>query len=127
MKYLVLSCLFMLSVISYANAKVTSLSATIDKNPVLIDESITLQVSAVGGADSDALDFSILTNNFRVSKPSVSQSTQIVNFDRTVSTSWTLQLFPRRTGAVTIPSFTIDGQSTDPRAKFSAGACLSQY
>ena len=114
MKYLVLSCLFMLSVISYANAKVTSLSATIDKNPVLIDESITLQVSAVGGADSDALDFSVLTNNFRVSKPSVSQSTQIVNFDRTVSTSWTLQLFPRRTGAVTIPSFTIDGQSTDP-------------
>nr|WP_136252104.1 BatD family protein [Ningiella ruwaisensis] len=97
-----------------ALAEVTQLNATIDKNPVLLDESVMLQITAVGGAERDAIDFSILTKDFRVSQPSVSQSTQIINFDRTTTTSWTLQLFPRETGTFTIPSFSIDGKSSEP-------------
>lgn len=107
-------CLLLI-IISYSTfADVTSLSATVDKNPMLLDESVTLQITAVGGADSDAIDFSSLTRNFRVGQPSVSQSTQIINFDRTTTTTWTLQLFPRSTGKLTIPIFRIDRQVTDP-------------
>jgi hypothetical protein len=95
------------------SAEVTQLTATIDKNPMLLDESVTLQVTAIGGADRDAIDFTLLTQNFRVGQPSISQSTQIINFDRTTSTTWTLQLLPTATGQFTIPSFSIDGQTTD--------------
>ncbi|MFC4698835.1 BatD family protein [Glaciecola siphonariae] len=109
-----LHVLMMASISMPANADVSQLSATIDKNPMLIDESVTLQVTAIGGADSDAIDFLVLTKDFRVSQPSVSQSTQIINFDRTTSTTWTLQLLPKKTGQITIPSFTIDGKSSDP-------------
>ena len=106
-------CLILSSVVHFAYADVTELSATIDKNPMLLDESVTLQVVAIGGADRDAIDFSVLTQDFRVGQPSVSQSTQIVNFDRTTSTTWTLQLLPKTDGIKTIPSFSIDGQATD--------------
>ena len=113
MRILHWSLCLVLSTISYlAQADVTQLDATIDKNPMLVDESISLQVVAIGGADRDAIDFSELTSDFRVGQPSVSQSTQIINFDRTTSTTWTLQLLPRRTGVITIPSFTIDGVSS---------------
>ncbi|MBT1449912.1 BatD family protein [Glaciecola sp. XM2] len=94
-------------------ADVTELTATVDKNPILVDESVLLQVTAVGGADRDDIDFTVLTQDFRVSQPSVSQSTQIINFDRTTTTTWSLQLFPRATGQFTIPSFTIDGQTSN--------------
>lgn len=115
MKYLYWSfCLLLTTMSNYTSAQVTNLSATIDKNPMLLDESVTLQVTAVGSADSDAIDFLTLTKDFRVGQPSVSKSTQIINFDRTTTTTWTLQLFPRATGPVTIPSFSIDGQSSEP-------------
>jgi hypothetical protein len=92
---------------------VTNLTATVDKNPVLLDESVMLQVTALGGADRDDIDFSALTQHFRVGQPSVSQSTQIINFDRTTTTTWTLQLFPRTTGRFTIPSFSVNGRSSE--------------
>ncbi|WP_371195530.1 BatD family protein [Glaciecola sp. SC05] len=115
MKSLYWSFWFLLALVShYASAELTSLTATIDKNPILLDESVTLQITAVGGAESDAIDFSVLTRSFRVGQPSVSQSTQIINFDRTTTTTWTLQLFPRGTGKLTIPAFRIDQQVTDP-------------
>ncbi|WP_395341689.1 BatD family protein [Ningiella sp. W23] len=98
----------------HALAQVSELTASVSKNPILADEAVTLQVSATGDADRDAIDFSVLTQDFRVSQPSVSQSTQIINFNRTQTISWTLQLFPRREGKLTIPSFAIDGQASAP-------------
>lgn len=114
MKYLYWSlCMFMMSMSHLAFSNVTTLTATVDKNPVLLDESVMLQVTALGGADREDIDFSVLTQHFRVGQPSVSQSTQIINFDRTTTTTWTLQLFPRATGRFTIPSFNIDGKSSE--------------
>jgi len=106
-------CILLISVSSPAFSDVTTLTATVDKNPILLDESVSLQITALGGADRDDIDFSILSQNFRISQPSVSQSTQIINFDRTTTTTWTLQLFPRSTGRFIIPSFTIDGKSSE--------------
>ncbi|MFD3392634.1 BatD family protein [Alteromonas macleodii] len=102
----------LLSTAAYAD--VNSLEATIDRNPVMLDEAIRLTVTADGSADRDAFDSSPLLKDFVVGRTSVSSQTSIVNFDTTRTTVWTTTLFPRKEGTFTIPSLTIEGKSTKP-------------
>jgi len=97
-----------------AYADVNSLEATIDRNPVMLDEAIRLTVTADGSADRDAFDSSPLLKDFVVGRTSVSSQTSIVNFDTKRTTVWTTTLFPRKEGTFTIPSLTIEGKSTQP-------------
>ena len=100
----------LLSTAAYAD--VNSLEATIDRNPVMLDEAIRLTVTADGSADRDAFDSSPLLKDFVVGRTSVSSQTSIVNFDTKRTTVWTTTLFPRKEGTFTIPSLTIEGKST---------------
>ena len=102
----------LLSTAAYAD--VNSLEATIDRNPVMLDEAIRLTVTADGSADRDAFDSSPLLKDFVVGRTSVSSQTSIVNFDTKRTTVWTTTLFPRKEGTFTIPSLTIEGKSTKP-------------
>ena len=102
----------LLSTAAYAD--VHSLEATIDRNPVMLDEAIRLTVTADGSADRDAFDSSPLLKDFVVGRTSVSSQTSIVNFDTKRTTVWTTTLFPRKEGTFTIPSLTIEGKSTKP-------------
>lgn len=98
--------------VTYAYSEVTQISASVDKNAVLLDESFQLTVIAAGTAQQDAVDFSALNNDFRVSTPSFSQSTQIINGSMSRTVTWKVNLYPRQTGTFIIPSFTIDRQSS---------------
>jgi len=91
---------------------VTQVSASVDRNAVLLDESFRLTVIATGSASRDAAEFTSLQRDFRVSSPSFSQSTQIINGSMSRTVTWTVSLYPRQTGTFTIPSFSIDGQSS---------------
>ena len=102
----------LLSTAAYAD--VNSLEATIDRNPVMLDEAIRLTVTADGSAGGDAFDSSPLLKDFVVGRTSVSSQTSIVNFDTKRTTVWTTTLFPRKEGTFTIPSLTIEGKSTKP-------------
>ena len=102
----------LLSTAAYAD--VNSLEATIDRNPVMLDEAIRLTVTADGSAERDAFDSSPLLKDFVVGRTSVSSQTSIVNFDTKRTTVWTTTLFPRKEGTFTIPSLTIEGKSTKP-------------
>ncbi|TKB05117.1 protein BatD [Alteromonas portus] len=106
--------LFTLLVNAVAYADVNSLEATIDRNPVMLDEAIRLTVTADGSADRDAFDSSPLLKDFVVGRTSVSSQTSIVNFDTKRTTVWTTTLFPRKEGTFTIPPLTIEGKSTKP-------------
>ena len=97
-----------------AYADVNSVEATIDRNPVMLDEAIRLTITADGSADRDAFDSSPLLKDFVVGRTSVSSQTSIVNFDTKRTTVWTTTLFPRKEGTFTIPSLTIEGKSTKP-------------
>uniref|UniRef100_A0A486XRI0 BatD n=1 Tax=Rheinheimera sp. BAL341 TaxID=1708203 RepID=A0A486XRI0_9GAMM len=94
----------------------TQLSASVDKNPVLQGEALTLEVRADGRLAADAINFRPLENNFTVMVPSVSTSTQIINGDASQSTSWKVVLLPKQTGEFIIPSFSVQGFTTDPIA-----------
>lgn len=93
-------------------AQVQQLSASVDRNTVLLDESMQLTLVAEGSAARDAVDFSPLQKNFRVSQPSFAQSTQIINGAMSRTVTWTVNLYPKQTGTFTIPSFTVEGKSS---------------
>jgi hypothetical protein len=98
---------------SYALTKV---SATVDKNPVVVNESLILTVTADDDVASNALDTSMLLTDFIVGRTSVSSQTSMVNFNTTRSTTWTTVLIARKPGELVIPAFDIDGVKTQPIA-----------
>lgn len=106
--------LFICLATSVANAQVTQVNAAVDKNPAMADESIVLTVTAIGDADRNDFDPSVLADDFVVGRTSVSSQTRMVNFQTTSSVTWTTILIPRKQGTFTIPSFDVDGQQTQP-------------
>ena len=92
-----------------AKAQVSQLSASVDRNTVLLDESLQFTLVAAGTADRNSIDFSPLQTNFSVSQPSFSQSTQIINGNMSRTVTWTMTLYPKSVGSFTIESFTLDG------------------
>ncbi|GGD55851.1 BatD family protein [Lacimicrobium alkaliphilum] len=97
-----------------ALADVTEVTASVDKNPAMVDEAIILEVSANDVVDNNLFDSSVLLKDFVVGRTSVSTQTQIINFDMTRTTRWTTRLIPREPGRYTIPAFEIAGQRSEP-------------
>jgi hypothetical protein len=97
-----------------AQAQSIVVRASVDKNPVMVDESFILSVVANGEVNRDAFDSSFLMKDFVVGRTSISSQTQMVNFDTTRSTTWSTILIPRTRGRFTIPIFNIDGSMTKP-------------
>jgi hypothetical protein len=107
-------CLGVLILSSMAQAQSIVVRASVDKNPVMVDESFILSVVANGEVNRDAFDSSFLMKDFVVGRTSISSQTQMVNFDTTRSTTWSTILIPRTRGRFTIPIFNIDGSMTKP-------------
>jgi hypothetical protein len=110
-----IACFFNpLMLVTSVNAQVSQLNASVDRNNILLDESIQLSLVASGSASSDAADFSALQNSFNLSQPSFSQSTQIINGSMSRTVTWTIDLYPKEIGTFTIPSFSVDNSSSNP-------------
>ncbi len=92
----------------------TTVTATIDKNPVIANESFVLTVVADDDIDTNALDTSSLMQDFIVGRTSVSSQTSMVNFKTTRTTRWTTVLIAKKPGNYVIPALTVDGIKTDP-------------
>lgn len=92
----------------------TEVTATVDKNPVMVDESFQLTITANDDVPADAFDSSVLMRDFVVGRTRVSRNTQMVNFNTTRSTVWTTTLIPQKTGQFTIPALTVAGLKTQP-------------
>ena len=90
------------------------LTAKVDKNPAMLDESITLTVEANASLPREAFDTSVLEKDFKVVRTSVSNQMRKINLQESVSTTWTTILFPRTTGRLTIPSIKIYSIQSEP-------------
>lgn len=95
-------------------ASATDVTATVDKNPAMVDESIILEVVAKGDVSQNAFNSSPLLKDFVVGRTSVSSKTQIINSNMSKSTHWSTVLIPRQPGQYTIPAFNVDGITTTP-------------
>lgn len=111
-KLIVYLGLFILT--SMARAQSIEVSASVDKNPVMVDESFILSVIANGEVDKGAFDSSFLMKDFVVGRTSISSQTKMINFDTTRTTTWSTVLIPKNQGRFTIPAFNIDGSVTKP-------------
>ncbi|SDI52648.1 Oxygen tolerance [Ferrimonas sediminum] len=106
--------LLMMLCISPACWSYSSLTASIDANPVVANQSFVLTVIADDDVDANALDTTVLENQFTVVRNNVSRSTQIINFNTRRETRWQLVLIPKSTGTLTIPALMADGLQSQP-------------
>ncbi len=95
-------------------AALTLVSASVDKNPVTIKESLVLTVIADDDVKANALDTSALLKNFIVGRTSVSTQTSMINFKTSRTTRWSTVLIAKKTGKLTIPALTIENKLTQP-------------
>ena len=100
--------------VSYQAKALSIVTATIDKNPAMLNESVLLTVTADDDINRNALDTSPLLGDFMVGQTSVSTQTNMVNFKTTRSTTWQVILVPRKTGKLVIPALTIEQISSAP-------------
>jgi hypothetical protein len=94
------------------HAQQVEVTASVDKNPVMADESFNLIIEAKGDVDRGAFDSSPLLKDFTVGRTSVSSQTQMINFTTTRSTTWTTTIIPKKRGIYLIPAFDIAGSKT---------------
>lgn len=108
-------CCLLLSLFLTNNAHALSkVTASVDKNPVFIDESIVLTVIADDDIHRDAFDTSPLLENFIVGRTSASSQTSMVNFKTSRTTQWQVVLIARHAGEFTIPALSVENKTTTP-------------
>ncbi len=98
----------------FSTSLFATVTATVDKNPVIEGESFLLEIVADKSLDNNAFDSSPLLQDFIVGRTSVSSQTSMINFKTSYTTRWQTVLIARNAGIYVIPSFTIDGEKTDP-------------
>ncbi|PKI18065.1 protein BatD [Colwellia sp. 12G3] len=111
MRTLLIMATFLLCNNAYALSKVT---AVVDKNPAMINESILLTVTADDDVNRNALDTSPLLSDFIVGQTSVSSQTSMINFKTSRITKWQVVLIARNAGQFIIPALTIENQQSEP-------------
>jgi len=98
-----------------------TLEAHVDKKQLIISEHVTLTLALINsdtrlraqGIDPN-VDLTLLTDNFELSIPQASNRYSPFRNRGRSSSELTVTLFPKREGQLTIPSFTIDGNSSQP-------------
>lgn len=108
------SLLMVLALLVALPAAATDVRAFLDRDRVHLGDTVTLNISVQGAATASAPDFSVLIPDFVVSGTSRNQSIRIDNGTVTRTVLFGVVLKPRRTGTLTIPSFTVDGEHTRP-------------
>ena len=90
----------------------SQISATINKNPVVVNESFILKITIDDDVDTNALNTSVLLKDFIVGRTSVSSQTSMVNFKTTRTTTWSTLLISKKSGDFVIPPLSIEGMDT---------------
>jgi len=90
----------------------SQISATIDKNPVVVNESFILKIIIDDDVNTNALNTSALLKDFIVGRTSVSSQTSMVNFKTKRTTTWSTLIIAKAAGDFVIPPLTIEGIST---------------
>lgn len=101
-----------LSLLLTATAQ-AGVEATVDRNELALGETLQLTIQASGVRVLSQPDLTPLETDFDVLGKSQSSSTRLINGEFTSSTSWTLQLAPRRAGRTSIPPIRVGRDRTD--------------
>lgn len=83
-----------------------AVEASIDKNPVLQGEALSLRLRITDGNAADP-DLAPLRQDFQILSQSQSSQHQFVNGQRSSHRDWLIQLVPKGLGTLTIPALTV--------------------
>ena len=104
----------LLSLLVFTAAPVyAALSASVDRDRVSMGDSLRLTVAATANEQIGNLDYRPLLNDFEILQRSSSSNTSIVNGKKTSSRNIILEITPRRTGTLRIPSLRAGSASTN--------------
>lgn len=106
----------LLSIIHFNVFALEQVTASVDKNPIRINESFILEVIADDDVSRNALDTSPLLKDFIVGNTSVSSQTSIINGSSSKKTQWTTVLIAKNTGKFIIPALSVINKKTAPIA-----------
>ncbi len=104
-------CLLVAMLPGFAFAQVT---ARVDRNSMVIDETLTLTISKNGTSFFSDPDLEPLTKDFRILGQSQSSNTQIINGSASSSVEWHVSLSPRHTGKLDILPISVGKEKTNP-------------
>ncbi len=105
-----LTLYFLLLLSPFIQAEV---SVSVDRNPVVADESFQLIFESDGNVKTEP-DFSSLNKNFTILNTGRRSNTQIINGDIKQSQQWILKVIAKKTGIIQIPSIKFDDVSSQP-------------
>ena len=109
-----LSVILLLIAISSSASAATQATASVSNNQVFQGDTFILTIEVNDTGSEYQLDTSALTDDFKVSGPSRSQSTSIINGDINRKITWVLRLQANKVGNFTIPALAIGDLLTDP-------------
>ncbi|MBM4227090.1 MAG: protein BatD [Gammaproteobacteria bacterium] len=98
----------LLALLSWAGMATAAITVEVDPDPPREGESFRLAFSFEGDI-SEAPDFSVLQEGFEILARNERNAVSIVNGKYTRKTTWVLEVLPRGTGPVKIPSVQIGG------------------
>jgi hypothetical protein len=96
-------------------AGATEIRVELDRNPVTLNESFTLEFTAPSSVDGEP-DFHVLEQNFEIVNQSHGSQMSINNGHYSRTLQWRLTLIPRRAGELGIPAVPFGRDHSDPVA-----------
>ena len=112
--WLTASLLLLLTLLSTALHADTNVRASVDRNRLSMDETLTLSLTADSMLFSDEPEVAALENDFHILNRQQSSRTNIINGSISSSRQWDLTLAPKREGEITIPAIRMGDKSTRP-------------
>lgn len=111
-----LSCLLCLvTVLSSSVAAAVEIVASVDRNPVNLNESFEITFSASESPDDDP-DFGPLEADFEILSKSQSSNTSIINGEFSKTIQWKLTVMAKRAGNLVIPEIAFGDDKSQPLA-----------
>ncbi len=120
-KLLQLLLLLMLATTAHADDQLT---ATVDRNKIGIDETLTLRLRYSGNESGGQPDFELLEQDFDILSRQQSNQYRVINGRAESFVEWMLTLAPKREGKLFVPSLHYQGAVSDaiPITVTAAGA-----
>ena len=112
--WLTASLVLLLTLLSTAVYADTNVRASVDRNRLSMDETLTLSLTADSMLFSDEPEVEVLENDFHILNRQQSSRTNIINGSISSSRQWDLTLAPKREGDITIPAIRMGDKRTRP-------------
>lgn len=103
---------WLLLLVLFAATVQAGVEARVDRQRLTAGESLQLTIRVTGSLSADAPDLDVLQRDFEVLGTSRNSSFSIGGGHRETATEWQIELMPRRSGTLEIPSLSVAGERT---------------